>query len=237
MVPLEPGIRVNYAPRFHSARDWSARLSLNSGVEIAAGRVIPRNDWRPPTLEELALLVAADVEPAGTLALFNIPDRLLQRWWELAATEPADADSGSEAFQKFANEILEFLHFKQIPLPPACVLEVVLNAPGLSSTRLQSPGLTTEPLCPSLLGGINLSDEESAQLFLNLGSQQMGAKSFSGSLFEQAAAFVASNSDYPFVRLTLLPGEGYWLPIGGLLLDGDTRERSDIDVELLIRTG
>jgi hypothetical protein len=234
MTRLQPGLRVANAPHFHNARTWADRLRLNSGVAIGADRVVPLEDWRPPSPDELPLLTAADGDPAAALALFSIPDHLHARWWSLAATEPDSAEAGQAAFQAFAREILDFLHFKQLPLPPACVLEVVLQAPGQPSTRPQTGGLTAELPRPGVLGGINLGDEESAVVFLNLGAAQLAAPGGLGPnrLGELARTFWTGCSDYPVTRLALAPGEGFWLPHGPLVMDGDTRGRTDVDVLL-----
>jgi hypothetical protein len=239
MASLEPGIRVVNAPHFHNTCAWSDRLRLNSGVELAGDGVLPRDDWRPPSPAELALLTAADVNQDDALALFSIPDRLHARWWSIAATQPAAAESGWPAFQEFAREVIEYLQFKRLPLPPACVCEVVVNAPGQSWMPPRGGGVTAGSLLNAVLGCINLSDEESALVFLNRAEPQKsaGLASATGadSLPSPAKALVAASGDYPLTRIALRPGEGYWLPHCQVVAGSDTRGRNEIDVQLVIR--
>jgi hypothetical protein len=161
------------------------------------------------------------------------------KWWDFAACQAAPDGKTGVTFQQFAGEVVEYLQFKRLPLPPASAMEVIINAPGLPSTRPQMGGLTAEPPVKGLRGGINLSDQESALIVLNLGEIQMSSRNASSSpqvsFHQRAQAFLAGNLNYPLVRIALLPGEGYWLPPGPVALDGDTRGRTEIDVRLLIR--
>ncbi len=233
MTPLQPGIRVVSALRFHNPLAWIDRLRLNSGVEIDAGRTWPRSDWRLPSPDEVALLVAADADSGAALALFNLPLRLHAQWWELAAPEPAGAAQSATAFQGFAREILDYLQFKQLPLPPACTLEVLATTPGQPTTRPNGGGLTAVPPFDGWVGGINLADEEAGLVFLNLGDAQLPG---SGTVHARAQLFLSGACDYPLVRIALRPGEGFWLPPAAIVVDGDTRGRQEIDVQLLIRS-
>ncbi|HEV8063116.1 MAG TPA: hypothetical protein VGP68_24760 [Gemmataceae bacterium] len=46
---------------------------------------------------------------------------------------------------------------------------------------------------------------------------------------------MAANRDYPLFRVKLAPGDGIWLPHSSVAFDGDTRGRTEVDVQLLIR--
>jgi hypothetical protein len=239
MALLEPGIRVRNAPQFHCARPWGERLRLNSGVEVVAGRVLPRDDWRPPSLHEAALLIAADDDPADALVLFSIPERLRAWWWDCAAEGTGGGDAGGAAFRQFAGEVLDFLHFKRLPLPPACSLEVMVRAPGQPSTRPPKAGLTASRADNPMCAAINLGDEDAVLVFLNLGEAQLAARpDVPGreSFHERAEAFLTGHRDYPLTAVVLRPGEGFRLPRGPLVADGDTRGRTEIDVQLVIST-
>jgi len=157
----------------------------------------------------------ADNGLADALALFNISPRMHARWWDLAAEGVAGSDKGRADFDHFATEIIEFLKFKRLPVPPSCSLEVVLRSLG-QPTPQHPGGLTTEPTTLGIQGGINLSDEESALVFRNLTGTHLSI-------------------DYPLTRANLAPGEGYWLPRCPILMDGDTRGRTEVDVQLVIR--
>jgi len=223
MASLQPGIRIVNAPRFHSARSWSDRLCVNTGVVEDSGRVFARDDWRAPTEDEIRLLTVLDEkgDAGDELALFNIPERLHAQWWTLAADPAADSEAGRAAFQQYAGAVLEYLHFKRLPLPPACTLEVVLHAPGQASTRPNLGGLSAPQAGVGILGGINLGDEESALIFLN----RLPAQSL-----------LTPESAYPLIKIRLRPGEGFWLPRSPIVIDGDTRGREEVDVQLVIRT-
>jgi hypothetical protein len=213
MADLEPGIRLVNAAHFHAARPWVDRVRINSGVTIDQGRVLPRDDWRMPSPDELAMLTECACDPAETLALFNLPARLLARWWDVAAQE-------SSAFEEFGREVMEFLHFKQLPLPPRCKVAAVAHAAGLASTKPDVGGLTANPARAGMLAGINLSDEEAALVYLNFGAARAAAQT--------------PPSEYPVVRVALQPGEGFWLPRIPIATDGDTRGRTEVDIQLVL---
>jgi len=264
MTFLQPGIRVVSAPHFHLAGSLADRLEVNSGVLVEPDRVVPRGDWRQPSLDELALLTAPSSQllsplpagergrgdepgveksgdPAETITLFNMPDRLRARWWDSAPDPSAGSEAGRVAFQGFAAQVLEFLQFKRLPLPPACAFELVIHAPGQATTRPLAGGLASNQPLHGLLGAINLSDEGSALVFLNLGNTQLSSwlprLPASASLPDRARAFFSAFPDYPIIKLDLRPGEGYWLPPSQVVIDCDTRGRSEVDVQLVLRVG
>jgi hypothetical protein len=117
----------------------------------------------------------------------------------------------------------------------------VLSGPGQASTHSQVGGFAGGQPAPGLLGSINLSDEATALIFLNLGDTQLADRlpSLAGTalVHEKARAFLEACRDYPLTRLNLRPCEGYWLPGNPLVTDGDTRGRGEVDVQLLIRLG
>jgi hypothetical protein len=219
MAPLKPDLRVAQAAHFRLTRPLADRLRLSTGVVLDPGGIFPRDDWRPPSADELALLTAPDGD-ADALVLFSIPEHLHRLWWEVAAAEGTDVDMSGPAFQSFAAELLAFLRFKQLPMPPVCALEVVLTPPGQPSTRPGMGGLLAEQPFAGMLGAVNLGDEESALVFLN----------------HSPAQRFTPVGDYRLVKVALGPGEGYWLPPGRIIHDGDTRGCSEIDVQLVLRT-
>jgi hypothetical protein len=95
---------------------------------------------------------------------------------------------------------------------------------------------------PRLWGGINLGDEETSLVLINLPCRQLDAELHrrfpdqpaSAVVGELVGRFLRSCSDYPPVRLILRPGEGYRLPCGGLILDGYAADKQEPDVLLLI---
>jgi hypothetical protein len=230
MSTLHPGIPVIAAPRFHIDGVWPERLSLNSGVAIDDRYIYPRTDWRPPTQSELELITKNNADPTSTIQLFSITDRLRAQWWSLAAESSSEAGLESAAFQKFAKDVLEYLLFKRMPVPSDCDFEVLLTAPGQPSVQLNASGLLAEQTTAVLLGGINLSDEDASMVFLNLRGNLSATTNI-----DERRSFLLENRDYPLTRVVLRPREGYWLPNGSIIMDRDTRGRTEVDVHLVIK--
>ncbi len=122
-------LRFAVAPRFHVRADWTQRLETD---------VVP-------------LPVASDPAPGDAL-LFNLPAHLRALWW--AAAESMEEARGGEAYQRFVAQVVEFLQFKQMPLPEICAFDVRVSKPGLQSTRLD-----TAPADRRTVAWINLGDE------------------------------------------------------------------------------
>jgi hypothetical protein len=234
MASLKPGLQVITAPRFHIDGDWPSRLSLNSGIAVDGQQIYPRNDWRPPTQAEIELLTSNSVAPTHTIQLFRITDRLHEQWWSFAAESSCEVGLENTAFKTFAKDVLEYLLFKKMPLPPESVFEVVLTAPGQPSVQPDAGGLLTEQATAVLLGGINLSDEDATVVFLNL-LENPSSSIASATFDEQRKSFLLEHRDYPLTRIKLRPREGYWLPRRSIIMDRDTRGRTEIDVHLAIK--
>jgi hypothetical protein len=259
-VHLEPGLAVTVAPRFHLPGAWPERLRVNSGVEARDGRFFPRGDWRPPAPEELALLAGGDGAPASAdgfraeaLSLFHVPEHLRRRWWDLAARQANPAGIDAAEFEAFLRAVVDFCRFKGLPLPRTCAFDVVVTAPGRASTRVDAAagclaGLAfdlppTEGTAPRPLGAVNLGDEATSLVFLNLPAARLQDKLHAApgspgdypTPGELARRFLSSFPAYPLVRVLLAPGDGYWLPAGGIVADGYTVDKQEPDVLLLIR--
>jgi hypothetical protein len=262
---LEPGFALTVAPRFHLPGGWSDRLRVNSGVEARGEHFFPRADWRLPAPEELALLAkdgapdAPDSFQREALSLFHVPEHLRRRWWDLAARQGNPAGIDAEGFQAFLRDVVDFCRFKGLPLLPTCVFDVVVTAPGRASTRVDPvagclAGLAFDlpPTCsvppaeetPRPLGAVNLGDETTSLVLLNLPAARLqerlpaapGAAGVCPTLGELARRFLTSFPAYPLVRVLLRPGDGYWLPAGGVVTDGYTLDKQEADVLLLVRT-
>ena len=114
-MSIQP-LRFAVAPRFHVRADWPQRLD-------AKGAPLP---------------VASDPAPGDAL-LFNLPAHIRALWW--SAAESMQEARGGEAYQGFVAQVVEFLQFKQMPLPESCAFDVRVSKPGLRSTRLDAaPG-------------------------------------------------------------------------------------------------
>lgn len=259
MAPLRDGFRIAKAPRFHDPSALSDRICINSGTIEAEGVFLPRPEWRAPTETELALLVAdgpaAPENPtASHLCLFSIPEHLRSRWWTLAEGGLEQAEAWVPAF---AREVASFLQFKGLPIPAGCAFDVVVTEAGQPATRADSAsgerlglGFDLAPTLPwppddagdlpRILGGINLGDEETAIAFVNLLAPAI-AEALAGSggdvatIGTLARRFLSRTPDYPLVRVTLRPGDAYWLPRGGVIVDGYPAEKTGPDVILVLR--
>lgn len=221
-VPLDAGARLVQAPRFHNSRAWAERLHINSGIERVGATLIPRDDWRSPTMEELARLTGGPAVGDDDVALFHVPEYLRRRWWESPAPE------GGPAFAAYAREMAEFLQFKAVPLPSPCTFEVRVSAPGRPTIRGTGLGGSWGEV-----GGINLGDAASSLVVLNLTPRQLQERVPGDG--PPGHRFLEAYPGYPLVRVALLPGDGWLLPPCGLVADGDTRGMSEIDVTLLLR--
>jgi hypothetical protein len=263
---LERGFALTVAPRFHLPGAWPDRLRVNSGVEAREEHFFPRADWRLPAPEELALLASDDGAPAAldgfrreALSLFHVPGHLRRRWWDLAARQDNPAGLDTAGFQGFLRGVVDFCCFKGLLLLPTCACDVVVTAPGRTSTRLDASagclaGLAFDlpPTCPvppaegtapRPLGAVNLGDEATSLVLLNLPAARLrdrlrtapGAPSVCGTVGELAQRFLTSFPAYPLVRVLLRPGDGYWLPAGGVISDGYTMDKQEPDVLLQVR--
>jgi hypothetical protein len=246
-MTLQPGYRFLVAPRFYLPADWPRRLLVGAGVEEAGGWFHPRHSWRPPTADELPLLVQTSGEPTPAedledgVCLFQLPGHLRSEWWRLLA-QAADVLGGGRlpGFEMFVNQVVEFLAFKDLPVPEGALCEAVVSDPG----RSLPGGLRCHLAAGAerLWGGINLGDEETSVVLLNLSPQQLEAEvrrrfpddRIPASAAELAGRFLRCCSDYPAVRLALGPGDGYRVPRSGLILGGDREGKQVPDVLLLI---
>jgi hypothetical protein len=255
---LEPGFVLTVAPRFRPPGAWPDRLRVNSGVEHRDGRFFPRADWRLPAPEELALLTddgapgVADGFRRDALSLFHVPEHLRRRWWDLAVRQGNPAAIDAEAIQAYLRDVVAFCRFKGLPLLPSCAFDVVVTAPGRASTRVDVAagclaGLGFDPppegTGPRPLGAVNLGDEVTSLVLLNLPAARLqdrlgaaeGAVGACRTLGELAQRFLASFPVYPLVRVLLQPGDGYWLPAGSAVTDGYTVDKQEPDVLLVVR--
>jgi hypothetical protein len=174
----------------------------------------------------------------------------------LAARQGNPTGVDAEGFQSFLRGIVDFCRFKGVPLPSTCAFDVLVTAPGRASTRVDAaagclaglafdlPPTCSTPLAegmtPRPLGAVNLGDEAVSLVFLNQVAARLvdrirttpGAPSTLGDL---ARRFLTSFPAYPLVRVLLRPGDGYWLPAGGVITDGYTMDMQEPSVLLLIR--
>ena len=209
-----------------------------------------------PVLGENPAAPAQGRAPDDHICLFQIPEHLLAAWWSLIET---GAESGGPipGFDGFAAKVAEFLEFKRLGCSGAAQMEVLVTREGSRSIRIdpatgQPSGLgpTIAPwlswpvaeqhVVPRLHAIVNLGDEETAVVFINLSPGGMATELSRRSevaratVGELVASFLKACPDYPPTRLRLAPGEGCRLPTHGLILDGDATGKQEPDVLLLV---
>ena len=97
---LQPGCRFIIAPHFHLGADWSRRLLVGAGVEEVNGCFFPLHSWRPPTSNELAVLLRTSEGPTPpeeletSVCLFQLPGHLGSEWWRLLEQAAGDLGRG-----------------------------------------------------------------------------------------------------------------------------------------------
>ena len=265
-MTIQPGCRFVIAPHFHLAADWSRRLLVGAGVEEVNGCFFPLHSWRPPTRDELAVLLRTSEEPTPpeeldtSVCLFQLPGHLRSEWWtRLEQGAGALGETGLPGFETFVRQVVQFLDFKNLPVPEGARCTVIVSNPGQRSVswRPESHGpgglrsnlapsvpwrRADEPGWPRLWGAINMGDEETSVVVINLPCPQLEAElrrrfpdqPTPAAVGELSGQFLRSCPDYPPVRLILGPGEGYRLPRGGLICDAYLPDKQEPDVLMLI---
>jgi hypothetical protein len=266
-MQLVAGYRFRMAPRFATGLSWNERLQLNGGVIRSGDGFRAEPAWRPANDSERALLLADD-QPAGSekaaadpwqtdVCLWTIPEHLRAKWWDLAARQVETLPSGLEGMAGFARAVADFAQFKGVPLPAECTFDVTLasrddradsttgETAEDSARRFLWRGSQAADAAASsrVIARINLGDQQTSLIFLNLRPQQitemLASRPANAALAVQdenpVSLFLQSFSTYPLVRLILAPGEGIWLPGANVVYEADCPTTSEIDVWLNLR--
>ena len=101
------------APNFQSDGGWTDRLLVAEG-----------DGWRAPREDELAALVVEPLRTEGVVCLFVVPGHLRAKFWAMLDEEAAE---GSGDFIGFAEEVRQFLAFKELPPPAEAVFELLVQ--------------------------------------------------------------------------------------------------------------
>jgi hypothetical protein len=246
---------LTIVPRFTLDHGFPGRIDCNGGVERRGEGFVPRDDWRSLTTEELSELVRevagpSAVLPATHLGLLQIPERIRGAWWK-----EAEKSAESQRFEGVFSALMEFLRFKKLPLPERVHLEVAVNAPNLASTRgapkgrslglsYRDGGATGQESPQQTLSLLNLGDEAAFIVFHELPPSALAARLAAvgapgGSALsphQLVNRYFERFSHERLLRMKLEPGEGVWLSPEGVVHDGWTRGKHDLDVVLSVRT-
>jgi len=238
--------------RVHPRPDWRRPTA----EELAL--LVREKPQREPSLHPVSL--GENSETAGPLdhgehrlrpreaGLLAIPEWLREAWWA-SAGRSAQLAERIAGYQRFVAAVLEFLRFKRLPLPAQCEADVTASRPDLKGTRLdpetgELSGLALAAAGPRhTVGVINLGDEATHLVLLNLPSQLMRALLAGASEpdpwslppAQLAARFFAARPDYPLTRVRLDPRDGLWFPRADIIYDGWAGAKRDVDVVLTIR--
>jgi hypothetical protein len=101
------------AANFQIGGGWTDRLFVAEG-----------GGWRAPREDELAALVVEAPRTDGTACLFVIPGHLRAKFWAMLGHEAAE---GTGDFVGFADEMRQFLAFKELPPPADAVFELLVQ--------------------------------------------------------------------------------------------------------------
>ncbi|PWT85547.1 MAG: hypothetical protein C5B58_02925 [Acidobacteria bacterium] len=244
-MELERGVTISVMPYFRHTLLASAGIRLNSGVESTGDCFAARDDWRNLRGEELALLTDTvsdeSDKPTNRIELFEIPRHLYEQWLEVAKEFTCSAAQQSPLYKRFVASVASFFSFKKIQVDSSTFDVVAASPPRQSALkRFGYPaGLGIGETRESPLFAINLGEESTSLIFLNLPIQRMGEFNMPRAGNEEsrgriAERFMASFPEYPVVRLILLPGEGAKFFPDSIVHDGYTAEKKKVDVVLQI---
>jgi hypothetical protein len=104
------------AANFQIGGGWTDRLLVAEG-----------GGWRAPREDELAALVVEAPRTDGTACLFVVPGHLRAKFWAMLGHEAAE---GTGDFVGFADEMRQFLAFKELPPPAHAVFELLVQDVG-----------------------------------------------------------------------------------------------------------
>jgi hypothetical protein len=197
---LQPGCRFVVAPHFHLPADWARRLLVGAGINEVDGSFFAHPSWRPPTAEELAVLVepGAEATPAVDLetcvCLFHLAGHIQSGWWHLLEQAAGVlADGRIPGFETFVSQVVDFLAFKNLAVPEGARCDVVVSNSGGNSFSARpevdrpvglhctlapwTPWPGAEDFgCQRLWGVINLGEEPTSVVLINLPCRHLDAE-------------------------------------------------------------
>jgi hypothetical protein len=248
-MPNDDCYRLVAAPRFHVPMGFAGRLDRNGGVQFDGVCTYPRSDWHALAPNEVKPAIGDplsrdDILPPDRLGLVTIPERLRAAWWSEAERSSLEPSAGR--FDGHLSKMVDFFSFKRLPMPARVSLVATVSAPGLSSTHIGPEGTPQglgfgEPT--PTLASINLGDETAFVVILELPPAVIARRLDSIGVNEPWALapsalvrqYFHSFPEQPLLRIRLQPGEGIWFSPFGVVHDGWTDGKSDVDVMLTVR--
>lgn len=266
-MDLQPGCPLVLAPHFHLAINWAERIQLGTVAEEDGAFLPGRSWRAPTVDEQRLLvgdplLLTQDEARAQGLCLLVLPRHLQAIFWRMLEEAQAAQAPSLEGFDRFVAEIARFLNFKGLLVPADAIFDLVVSKPDQPSIQWDAEtdrpiGLTfnlapwvawplnQEERSPRLWGGFNLGAEAVQILFMNLPAARLAEEAARlcpddpppATLDDLARRFLTCCPNYPLVRLRLEPGEGYRVPLGGILIDACTLETEGPGMMLMVRAG
>jgi hypothetical protein len=268
---LRRGMRVLIHPSISDGVMLS-RFAINSGTvceKLVRECYFPKNDWRKPSAFEASLLTGSDVlsryNIEESVLLFSISEALHAQFWsldikELFTLSNSSSPVYSSQYRMFLAEAINFMiNDLTFSLSGECNCTIIVNKTGLISARqsheydlytgldierrlLTDINTTTLSLSKAL---INLGDEVSYFLFINLSLRQMTEMLECQQYFLQTDTtsisdaalvrrFLSAFPDYPVIRLAIMPREGILIPVEHVIHDRSTLEKDELEVILTI---
>jgi hypothetical protein len=238
--------------KFFPRGPWRPATPEELALLVAAGEPVAAAPGALPLYDEGAPQLPAN-DPDDCVCLFQLPEHIRGAWWKLF-DGAAEAGGPVRGFDPFAASAAEFLAFKGLGASGALQMEVLVAAPGARSIRTdpatgRPAGLgptvaawaawpfATPDAVPRLRAVVNLGDGPAAVVLFNLVLTSLAVEPAPATVGELVAQVLDGARGYPPVRLRLGPGEGCWLPRGGLILDGDATGADEPCVLLLISDG
>ena len=244
-MQLESGIRISVRPHFRPTLLTQAELYVNSDWERCQSCCKARDDWRPPSQEELQRLTAgardAPESQSDRFELLEIPIHLHEQWRTVAGKLSTETGSPTQEYERFVASLASFFRFKDIDVEN-CSFTVMASKPPHRSAfrRLDSPeGLKIGPVEESPLLAVNLGDKPTALIILNLPIRRMRELLASRSLTEEPSSripqrFMELFPEYPLVRLVLPTRHGARFFPAAIVHDGYLRNKNGLDILLRI---
>lgn len=226
------------------------------------GAFVPKEPWREPTLDELALLWTQEAPPHHSgIGIVRLPPEVLAFFVEegisaIATQEELKALGIRENYQEALAKIIDYftpLCFANSPpvingiggMPPGLTTSTIdrnrgchngLHTDNWDKLPLDCKHEATNRIC------INLGLEDRYFLFINLpemtlfemiGGEENGVKkNWSRSANEE---FMQRYPEYPVVKLRIAPGEAYIAPTENMIHDATTRDKKHLDIKIMMR--